>query len=461
MNSKPTLSYATFIDERNLFRKSGTKSGGEFNYYDTPGLKFFKLFFYFENGDSTNPNSDFSSGLLSPTWLYNVKEKDLYKYNSAWSYLKLNCEDDRAKLLEKFVNLLSNISSESPWYFSELNGLDAAVERKVLEKNLNIDEQRKKISIKCLPDAYDDRIATLLDLYRSIVWSWQMKREIIPSNLRKFDMGIFLYESTVAPFHVSENLDYMEEDEIYDEEFEYRENSSIRHASIDKNSSDYMTSYKYIELHNCEIDYDSIKSGFSALNNKEGFSPEITIDIYFDDCYESRYNEFNMKEFGDMITLDLYRLKENFDSKEVSNDDYEQFEDFYGSNSPRQAESFTNLKQSKSKIKKITNNNFLSNAIGQVVNVGIDAVTGLVKRAVLGNLYTFSLTKIAKQLKGVVEGDVWSTARGVSEYIKDAKQRKENQVTIGHSLFTKPKKILPTVQRIGNLAKSQTIANNL
>ena len=28
----------------------------------------------------------------------------------------------------------------------------------------------------------------------------------------------------------------------------------------------------------------------------------------------------------------------------------EQFEDFYGSNSPRQAESFTNLKQSKSKI---------------------------------------------------------------------------------------------------------------
>lgn len=461
MNNKPALSYATFIDERNLFRKSGTKSGGEFNYYDTPGLKFFKLFFYFENGDSSNPNSDFSSGLLSPTWLYNVKEKDLYKYNSAWSYLKLNCEDERAELLKDFVNLLSNISSESPWYFSELSGLDSAMERRVLEKNLIIEDKRKKISIKCLPDAYDDRIVTLLDLYRSIVWSWQMKREIVPSNLRKFDMGIFLYESTVSPFHISENVDYLEEDETYDEDYEYYEDPSIRHASIDKNSPDYTTSYKYIELHNCEIDYDSIKSGFSSLNNKDGFSSEITIDIYFDDCYESRYNEFNMKEFGDMIVLDLERLQENFDSKEKSSMDYEQFEDFYGSNSPRQIDSFQNLKQSKSKIKKISNNNFLSNALGQVVNVGVDAVTGLVKRAVLGNLYTFSLTKIAKQLKGVVEGDVWSTARGVSEYIKDAKQRKENQVNIGHSLFTKTNKILPTVKRIGNLAKSQTIANNL
>ena len=64
-----------------------------------------------------------------------------------------------------------------------------------------------------------------------------------------------------------------------------------------------------------------------------------------------------------MITvLDLERLQENFDSKEKSSMDYEQFEDFYGSNSPRQIDSFQNLKQSKSKIKKISNNNFLSNA---------------------------------------------------------------------------------------------------
>ena len=71
-------------------------------------------------------------------------------------------------------------------------------------------------------------------------------------------MGIFLYESTLSPFHISKNPNYSEEDEIYDEDYEYYEDSSIRHASIDKNSPDYTTSYKYIELHNCEIDYDSI-----------------------------------------------------------------------------------------------------------------------------------------------------------------------------------------------------------
>ena len=111
---------------------------------------------------------------------------------------------ERAELLVEFVNLLSNINSESPWYFDEISGLEAALERKSLtERDFKFEEQRQKISIKCKPDSFDDRIATLLDLYRSITYSWALKREVIPSNLRKFDMGIYIFSDPIIPIHNS------------------------------------------------------------------------------------------------------------------------------------------------------------------------------------------------------------------------------------------------------------------
>lgn len=415
------ITYANILTDRELFRKSGTKSGGEFNLTDTPGVKYFKIFFYFLNGDADGEER-YSGGLLAPSWLSNPKENELYMYNSAWSYLKMNCEDERAELLEKFIHLLSNINSQSPWYFSELSGLDSALERKISERDFKIDEQRKKISIKCLPDAYDDRISTLLDLYRAIVWSWTTKREIIPSNLRKFDMGIFIYNDPIKPFNY-----------INSDDFSYLGNNS---------SGQSKTSYKYIEFHNCEFDYDSTKSGLNGINNKEGLSAEYTIDIFFDDCYETHYNEFVMSTIGDLISWDintnLYGNDSNSENKTELKNQIDKKMNLYGNDS-----------------------NFLSNAFGQIINVGEDAVTGLVKRALLGNLYTFSLSKMASQAKGLIDGNIWSTMRGVSEYIKDDQQRKENQLPIGHSLFIKSQKILPTVKRIGNLASSQTIANNL
>ena len=103
----------------------------------------------------------------------------------------------------------------------------------------------------------------------------------------------------------------------------------------------------------------------------------------------------------------------------------------------------------------------IGNAINQLLGEAKNIGEGLLKKATLGNLYTFSLTKLGDQLKSAAQGDVWSTIRNADEYIKDAKQRHENQIPVVHSLFVKPKKILPTVKRIGNLATSNTIVNNL
>jgi hypothetical protein len=434
------ISYEKILQERNNFRKAGTKSGSEFNFFDTPGHKYFKIFFYFGNGDSTgNQSIDSSNGLLSPTWIIDgVDDKSYYMYNSAWSYLKMNDEDDRADLLKDFVNLLSNISSESPWYFSEISGLDAAMDRKAINaENFTIEQTRPKITIKCLPDAVDDRIGTLLDLYRSIVWDWTTKREVVPSNLRKFDMGLFIFETPNVPFHRLKEQDNIDE--------------KTKYASIGEKVSGYATSYKYIEFHNCEIDYNSSKTLYANLNNKDGISVEHNIEIFFDDCYETRYNEFLLKEMGDLI-------KTTAEQRCVDN------ANVHVGELDKRVNYFENYKESDKPIdiQVKPKNKFLTRAANQLIELGKGVFEGLIKKAVLGNLYTFSLTRLSDQVKGLIQGDIISSARHMASYIRGAsnKNRNKNTQITNSKLFPK-KTILPTVKHIGQLYQGNTIVNNI
>lgn len=430
------LTYASLMSMRDKFREYN-----DFNKYDTPSLKFFKIFFYFQNGDSDSMVGQLneSGGLLAPTWLIDgIGDNTYYQHTSAWSYLKMNYEDERAKNLEQFVHLLSNISSESPWYFAELSGLDAAIERKaVMDKDFKIEESRPKISIKCLPDAMDDRIGTLLDLYRSIVWSWSNKREVLPSNLRKFDMGIFIFEQPTKLVHYKDSK-----------------------LSLSDNPDN--ASFKYYELHNCEIDYGSAKGNLGTINNAEGVAPEYTIDIHFDDCYETRYNEMNTKWIGDMIAWDFGQLRNPQNTKNpVDNESKAQEETQQESNGMSNGQQTIRILDGYEGGKAHEPKGFVAGAADQIVGTGINIVKGAVNKVLLGNLYSFSLTKIANQAKSLASGDVWSTVRNVKEYVDDVKQRKDNNLRVNLFGRVEQKKVTPRIKNLGNLATSNTIANNI
>lgn len=450
------ISFANILYDRDQFRKAGTNSGSEFNLFDTPGHKYFRLFFYFYNGDEEGHYSIQShNGLLAPTWLLSgINDSNFYMFNSAWSYLKMNNEDERADLLVDFVNLLSNINSESPWYFSELTGLDSALNRKNIgQEYFNIDAERPKITIKCLPDSYDERIGTLLDLYRSIVWSWSTKRQILPDNLKKFDMGILIYETPNEPFHkVFDDYAHMSESML----------SLWR----------YVTSYKYIELHNCEFGYNSSKDLYTSLNNKEGTSVEYNIDIHFDDCYEMRYNEFSMKEFGDLILYDIISGAAAADYNYVKII----FDDFDLQN----------------KINAY-DNEFLNNTDNSLASPGFDRAPNLREKTVLGNLYKFSLSEIESRNKSANPNTTVSriedyhnedNSNNLSSKIEgDGKLFTEpikttatNQLEGSGKLFTKPaktlpsfylgninwrKRIIPKIKYIKDLYEGNTLINNL
>ena len=318
--------------DRHNFR-SVSRDG--FNMLDVPDTRFFKLLFYFNNeiddtsggrglkeSNNVNPREgdwflEGGSGLLTPDWNRSSDELSgsYYKLNSAWGYLMNNNEWERATTLQKFVELLSSVSTKSPWYFQEITGLDEALGR----ENFTIGEERKKISIKCLPDSIDHRIESLLSMYRSIVWSHVKKCEVVPANLRKFDMGLFIYSGLTIGPHV---LPGGEKGNTFDSESWKTVNSNITNqiTEDDNNTSDassndvnriYVSdalknaSYKYIEFHNCEFSMDSIKSGMGGLNNADGFNQEFNIDIYFDDCYEQEYNQYILKLFGDFFLTDI------------------------------------------------------------------------------------------------------------------------------------------------------------
>ena len=404
-------SYRNILDDIQRFKKSGGKKSDEFNIYDIASHKYFKIFFYFVNGNSDdylNALSE-SGGLLAPTWeLPNVSAENYFIFPSAWAYLKLNNEYERALMLKRFVELLSNINTYSPWYFSTIENMEEVFDRKLLtDKDFKVPEERKKISIKCMPDAYDNRIQTLLELYRSIVYSWELKKEIVPANLRKFDMGIYIFESPIKNIHGKLN------------------GSQYAGFSIYGDANEYLTSYQYLEFHNCEIDYNCIKSGFSSLNNIDGITPTYSIDIFYDDVYEMTHNEFETEfiHLGDAIFTDsvvfdytnglgignngLYRINPmdgnfNYTDKYINYFEKSLFDQRSGS----------------------YESGFLTNALKEVIGGGMRFLKRISKKITLGNLYSFSLSKFGDQLRALSKGHVWSTVSSVKSYINNAKLKK-------------------------------------
>lgn len=65
----------------------------------------------------------------------------------------------------------------------------------------------------------------------------------------------------------------------------------------------------------------------------------------------------------------------------------------------------------------------VKNAVSQLVGAIKGDVKTLLKRIVLGNIYTASLTQVASELKSLSEGNVIAAAQTAKQYIKTAQER--------------------------------------
>lgn len=293
---------------------------------DQPSNYYFKLMFYFSNPYA---EEELSSNLLGLE--YNDRattEQNGWGANTALNYLYNNKEYTRFRYLSEFIKLLSDINIHCPWYFQSITGLDTALERSELGgKEFKIEEERKKISIKCLPDALDNRIGKMLDLYRSAAFSQMLHKEVIPANLRKFDMGIFIFSPFVReldlenPIRLKKNKEGVTSKSIRNYNSP-KKKSLMFDSLIDNDSTENISKYvnsKFIELRNCEIDLNSSKTPFGELNNAEGTQHEYEIGISFDTCYERRYDSTFNDIIGDFVIDDLYRTISDSETRRTKN----------------------------------------------------------------------------------------------------------------------------------------------
>ena len=295
----PDWTYADFINERAIWQK------GLSSVFDEPGWFYFKIFFDFDT------NHGLFGGLL------NYKELT-QATNSAAKYLYSNIDNhknikakDRITALYKFASILSYINDQAPWYFKEVKNLNDAVSPVV--DNFS---QERFIEIGVTQDAIDMRLSTLMSLYNYACFDNFYNKEIVPKNLRKFNMSIVVFQTPLRYLHTSftsnKKIEFMGIDvgAVADEVTGFfGKKKSRKPASnyksmnvnngLSNNFGDLMSMKIYTFL-GCEFDLKSFSDIIPGqVSNENPFQlGNSSIKISYTKCVEHTMNEFYGMMFG-------------------------------------------------------------------------------------------------------------------------------------------------------------------
>lgn len=289
----PAWGYKDFINERVSFQK------GLDSIATQPAWLYFKLFFKFDS----------SYGLLGGI----MRSSDGNKFaanNTAIQYLTRNCyklNDNmsaRRKSLIKFVRSLSYISSYAPWFFKSVKNVNNAL-------NMNLDNltAEKSIEIECSEEATDLRLLTLMDFYKYAAYDAINQKEILPENLRKFDLDIVVFQSPIRYLQTS-TRDLKGRTTLY---------KNLNAA----NMTDRM-SFKLFSFQGCEIDYSTLNTMLpQTFSNQAPFQSSPTFKIKYDRVYQHNQNEFAKVLFGDSGFLWSQNKATAFETINAESDDHE------------------------------------------------------------------------------------------------------------------------------------------
>lgn len=350
------LSYAHILDDIKNFRnqRDGNYIGSQF---DDPCKFYFKVFFYFNNsqrGEMGNSNLLGPGFLPGEDWAWGTTGEGDKKHsygtnadviwndyknfsNTASNYLISMGEFDRHSELTTFVSLLSNISCETPWMIQEVSGLKDVLAGYIHPTTgFTIPDDVKSISLKMLQEPYDMRVSTMLNAYRDAVMDKYRKLIIVPENLRKFDMGIYIFPAPYYHFNRTEN---------------------VAVGGLKPSQNYYKSGSLYIELLDCEFDVLNGYDVLDTLNIADGNYFEYNINITVGQAFLTNYNEFLDSCVGDYFV--------SSDTQTLNND--------------ATANDLYNL-----------NKGILSKMLGQVTQLGKNKLKNFVNKISLGNMYGLS-----------------------------------------------------------------------
>lgn len=177
------------------FRKAGRyvkgANGSKGMPYQDPTYLGFLLLWQWQDAKYTpNPNSSIS------TPDYTVASP-LFDINGAEQYLTRLAKSNEAKYgkklkaLQGFKAALKKINTDMPWYWQSLGGLNKAQDYNPAEPYIGGEEST--IAIGCL-ESVNLAITGMMRLYREAVFDEESWTYVLPANLRKFAIKIYISE---------------------------------------------------------------------------------------------------------------------------------------------------------------------------------------------------------------------------------------------------------------------------
>lgn len=297
----PQYGVQDFINERAIWQKGTHNLTGE------PGWFYFKIFFNFHD------TKGLFGGILDDIIPNTCAMRYLYGIRKFYSQEQIQ---DRMLALARFTHTLSYINSVCPWFFIGINGISKL-------NGIKMDDlsKEKSIEILCNGDAIDMRLNTLLDMYKYACYDEINLKEIIPQNLRKFDMSIVIMNVPIKYFQtgiitsgqnakmnqIGNNGSTILNKAIkgINEVTSFISGSNTKSFDYKTvngkaNSEDNRLSFQMYTLKNCEIDLSSFENYTPGSMNNQGFFRMGTgsIKINYDRSYKHTFNEWNQMMYG-------------------------------------------------------------------------------------------------------------------------------------------------------------------
>ncbi len=163
----------------------------------------------------------------------------------------------RVQKLDYFITLLRKISIEEPWVFSSISGveslfaIDTTTGRRVKED--------VKLTVTALENI-EMRTLSLMEAYRSIVVDKVFMRKILPNNLKRFDMYLYLVDPRVLVKYDKQKR-----------KFDYDDDTQ---------------GIVVLKLEDCEFEFFGGNSMFSGLTSNPSTEKTLAFDIKVGRVYE-------------------------------------------------------------------------------------------------------------------------------------------------------------------------------
>lgn len=360
---------------------------GNFTWSTAPTFRFVKGV-KTNNGKFNDPTYlgfvflfDFATPGASPLLV-----EDEEQVGTAANYLARIGELERLNYLKQFIRQLRNININMPWYWQSLEGGNSLWDYKKLQDPYRGGED-SKITIQCL-ESIDLRVTMLMDLYRKACFDFTHRREIVPENLRRFRVLIFIQE--IRKFQIKAIGDKSNNVIVAAGTSENSGQTATSEQAADvKSVSNENSAYLLFQLDQCEFDPDISSSMLSTVTMND---PQIA-------AQQIAFTFENIKEPGSVYPLSTIAVGNQsggIGKKEGSGGGIGQIG---GNQFGEQEDRFTEQLASNPFTELPPSNELIQRAGSNIVEAGREIARSQLNSLILGNVYGISPTTAAAALQ--------------------------------------------------------------